>query len=299
MKWYRGNLHTHTTASDGNVPVEKAAEWFHTHGYDFMVQTDHNFFREEPIYYHPDTPFLIIPGCELSMSAEDKPVHLGSINITRNPNSEPMPTIIQTIQAGIDRTRSAGGIAVINHPNWCWSFTEYHMSKCTDWCLFELMNASSDCNNWGAGGELSMEQRWDIMLSQGMKVYGVAADDSHQYTGEFFGWKTSHPAQAWVCVQADDLTAEAVVEALEAGRFYSSIECGLEEYEATDEMISLKIRQDDSYRYTTTFIGSNGRVLSEVFGTEASYRFTGNEVYVRARIDSSNGGSAWTMPVFL
>lgn len=41
-RWYRGNTHTHTLWSDGDAPPELAVEWYRTHGYDFLVLSDHN-----------------------------------------------------------------------------------------------------------------------------------------------------------------------------------------------------------------------------------------------------------------
>ena len=300
MNWYRGNLHTHTTRSDGDSPIEFVAEWFVNHGYDFLVQTDHNHFGPtEDVRYESDRPFLIIPGTEISLGSENKPVHLCAVNPRKDPGCTSMPTIIQTLQNGIDMTKAAGGLPIINHPNWNWAFTEYHMERVTGWSLFEIFNASSDCNNFGGGGKLSMEERWDVMLSVGMKVYAVAADDSHQYTGEFWGTRTSTPGEGWVMVQAEELSAEAVCTALEAGRFYSSTEIMLDRYEADETGISLQIHQEDSFMYTIQFVGHGGKVLAERFGTEASYKITGNEGYVRARITSTNGGYCWCQPVFV
>ena len=51
-------------------------------------------------------------------------------------------------------------------------------------------------------------------------------------------------------------------------------------------------------KFTTSFIGAGGKVLAKVFGVSASYRFAGGEKYVRARVDSSFGASAWTQPIF-
>ena len=42
VKWYKGNIHTHTTKSDGDEDPEKVCEWFENHGYDFLVLSDHN-----------------------------------------------------------------------------------------------------------------------------------------------------------------------------------------------------------------------------------------------------------------
>ncbi len=40
--WYRGNIHTHTTESDGDAEPEVVAAWYRDHGYDFLVLSDHN-----------------------------------------------------------------------------------------------------------------------------------------------------------------------------------------------------------------------------------------------------------------
>ena len=40
--WYKGNIHTHTSMSDGDTDPYKVAGWFRRHGYDFLVLTDHD-----------------------------------------------------------------------------------------------------------------------------------------------------------------------------------------------------------------------------------------------------------------
>ena len=42
LKWYRGNLHTHSHWSDGDDYLEMIASWYDDHDYDFLVFTDHN-----------------------------------------------------------------------------------------------------------------------------------------------------------------------------------------------------------------------------------------------------------------
>lgn len=41
-RWWKGNLHTHTLWSDGDDYPEMVAEWYRTHGYNFLALTDHN-----------------------------------------------------------------------------------------------------------------------------------------------------------------------------------------------------------------------------------------------------------------
>jgi len=298
LAWYRGNTHTHTAVSDGNVPPEQVAEWYRSHGYDWLVITDHNAFGPAGgPRVEADGRYLVVPGSEISMSSEDRPVHVCAVNVRAAPEATSMPTIIQSLQAGVDRTRSLGGVPIICHPNWQWAFTEYHMARVQGWALFEIFNASTDCNNWSGGGELGMEERWDRMLSAGLRVFAVAADDAHAYTGELRG-HVSPPGMGWVTVRARELTPAAISCALEAGQFYASTEIELEDYEVTPDIIRVAIRQHDGYRYTTRFIGLDGITLAERHGTEAIYRRRGDEPYVRARVWSSNGGHGWCQPVF-
>jgi hypothetical protein len=292
----RGNTHTHTTVSDGDVPVEDAVAWYKSHGYHFVVITDHNRIADVSGLSTPE--FLVIPGCEISLNAEDKPVHVNALNVQEMPKCTPGKTIAETLQKEVDATRDFGGVPQVNHPNWCWAFTHVQMAELTGCRLLEIYNAGTDCNNFGAGGMLSVEEIWDNLLTQGMRIYGVAADDSHHFAREFWG-RVSPPGRGWVDVWVPELTAEAVLSALEEGRFYASSEISLSAYEVTNSRISLRIEQVDDFRYTTTFIGRGGKVLAEKYGTDVHYDIRGDEGYVRARIFSSNGGYAWTQPVFL
>lgn len=42
LRWWKGNLHTHTLWSDGDDFPEMAGEWYRTHGYNFLALSDHN-----------------------------------------------------------------------------------------------------------------------------------------------------------------------------------------------------------------------------------------------------------------
>ncbi len=42
LKWYRGNIHTHSLWSDGDDYPEMIAAWYKEHGYQFLAFTDHN-----------------------------------------------------------------------------------------------------------------------------------------------------------------------------------------------------------------------------------------------------------------
>jgi hypothetical protein len=98
-------------------------------------------------------------------------------------------------------------------------------------------------------------------------------------------------------VRAARLDARAVLEALERGDFYASTGVVLDEIATSARDMTVKVKPDGASRYRVQFVGSGGRVLSEVADASASYTFTGDEGYVRARIIESNGRMAWGQPV--
>jgi hypothetical protein len=46
LKWFRGNIHTHSLWSDGNDFPEMIMDWYKSRGYDFIALSDHNTFAE-------------------------------------------------------------------------------------------------------------------------------------------------------------------------------------------------------------------------------------------------------------
>ena len=42
MTWFKGNLHTHTARSDGDINLDGVVHWYASRGYDWLAITDHN-----------------------------------------------------------------------------------------------------------------------------------------------------------------------------------------------------------------------------------------------------------------
>jgi predicted metal-dependent phosphoesterase TrpH len=82
-QWYRGNLHTHTTNSDGRFSPEENVAWHTQHGYDFLTITDHN----RVTLFEQDGPCLIIPGVEISTRKQETGVeyHVVTIGVRQMP----------------------------------------------------------------------------------------------------------------------------------------------------------------------------------------------------------------------
>jgi hypothetical protein len=301
--WYRGNIHTHTTKSDGDAEPEKVVEWYKNHQYDFLVLSDHNHLTilDYGAKHSDASGVLMIPGEEVTVRVRDGniPVHLNALGIARFVEPTIKEDVATTIQANVDAILDAGGIACINHPNWEWAFDHRAILQTNGASLMEIFNASVGSHNYPVPvPELfSPSEMWDHVLTAGVILFGVASDDSHHYHD--FAPEMDNPGRGWVMVEGEALEADAVVEAMAQGKFYSSTGIYIEKLAASPDEIKLELRPKRDLIQVTQFIGKDGEVLQETVGTEASYRPTGNEGYIRAAIRSSDGLQAWTQPVFI
>ena len=298
-KWYKGNIHTHTTKSDGDEDPEKVCEWFENHGYDFLVLSDHNHLT---ILDHGElgrTSLTLIPGEEVTAFASSNmaPVHIGAIGIKETVKPLVCEDIVGTLQVNIDSIVEAGGIACINHPNFRWAFDHREMIKTHGACMFEVHNAAGGSHNAGGFGKFSTSEMWDYMLSHNKIIYGAATDDSHNYHD--FSPEMYNPGRGWIMVRSKSNTPSELVHAMEDGNFYSSTGVLLDDLGYDAEKVYISIQQQADCLYHTKFIGENGLVLKEDFSNNPHYEFQENDIYVRAEVIDSDSGKAWTQPYFI
>ena len=141
-------------------------------------------------------------------------------------------------------------------------------------------------------------------------MYGIATDDSHYY--HQFGPQFSNSGRGWVMVEARELTGNAIVEAMEEGKFYASTGVKLSNYRVKEGTISLTIEAEEGVTYKTSLIGvRKGRKKAEVFaikgGAEVQLAIPNDVLFVRTKIVSSrlkenpfeegDFETAWTQPV--
>jgi len=63
--WLRGNLHAHSTVSDGDRAPERVISDYAARGYDFLAVSDHDIFVD-PEEYRGDTEMTLVPAVEVS-----------------------------------------------------------------------------------------------------------------------------------------------------------------------------------------------------------------------------------------
>jgi hypothetical protein len=298
MPWFKGNTHTHSIVSDGDTAPLEVCAWYKSHGFDFVCMTDHNH-PFDPAWLEgsgiADSSFLVIPGVEVTTVAQALPVHVNGLGITAMPELRTYPSIPACLQGAIDGIRALGGVPIVNHPNFFWALEARHLLGLRDCHLFEVWNASTDCNNLGAGGGKSTDEFWNGLLETGARWYGIASDDAHDFQGEFYGYR-SLPGQAWVVVRAPTLETRAILTALEAGDFYSSTGITLNTLEVSGRALTLEVRAEHHYRYSAELVAADGRVLEVQHGTRVSFTLPEGVPLGRVRVWDSDGSRLWTQP---
>lgn len=323
--WYRGNTHTHTINSDGNAAPDRVVRWYREHGYHFVFVTDHEYVTDVgPLneLIGARERFVVFAGQEITQWGDDPKraaAHVNGLFSTTviwpvgirkclgsgcGAHAPASTSLAETFRTNIAEIVSQGAIPQINHPNYRWAVRPEDLADTPDFTLLEIWNGQGRINNLGGEDEAgvtrpSAEGFWDILLSQGKIIWGVGADDSHDF-GDAPDPDGAAPGQAWIMVRAPELTASAIRRSIERGDFYASTGVELEDIRADDASLALRIAESrpGAARFKTRFVGTGGRVLAEAAGTSPVYRFHGGENYVRAIVTDSNGNQAWTQPVF-
>jgi len=303
-KWFRGNTHTHTINTDGDSAPDAVARWYKEHRYQFVVISDHDSITSvdglNAILAAPEK-FLVLQGEEVTDRFEGAPVHLIGVGVRAVVPPQGGASIPEVLSRDARAIRAAGGVPHINHPNYGWALTAAQIAAAPEARHLEIWNGHFLVNNRGGGGSPSTEEIWDTILSTGRVIFGVASDDAHQFKGDLLPLAGAIPGRGWIMVRATELSAAAILAAFDRGDFYASTGVELKSYEVSAREIRIELPQGTGTtapRYRTFFIGKDGAVLKQDDSFTPFYQLQSSELYVRARVESSNGAMAWTQPVF-
>jgi len=298
-RWYKGNTHTHTLNSDGDSAPDDVARWYRSHGYQFLVLSDHNYLTSidglNALIGAPEK-FLLVKGEEVTDKFGDMSLHINGLDVDAQVAPQGGTSVLDTVQRNVNAIRKANGIPHINHPNYRWSITADELRQVQNNRLFEIFNGHPEVNNLGGGGVPGLEEAWDAILTSGVLLYGIAVDDAHVFL-QPGNPVVAGPGRGWVMVRADRLAARPLLEAMERGDFYASTGVTLRDYQASRTRIAVSVQATTFSKYRIQFIGSGGRVIKEVVAPDAAYDIKGDEGYVRARVIESNGRMAWCQPI--
>jgi hypothetical protein len=211
-RFYKGNLHTHSTRSDGARDPEYVCAVYREADYDFLSLTDH--FLAKYAFPVTDTSpfrtsrFTTIIGAELHAPATS----LGELwHVLANglPLGFVPTAPEETGSALAARAAAAGAFVTIVHPAW-YGLTPADAESIHVAHAMEVYNHTSAVRTDRGDGAVLL----DTMLTSGHRLNALATDDAHFHCNDFFG--------GWTMVKAEALTPEALLAALKAGHYYSS-----------------------------------------------------------------------------
>ena len=134
--------------------------------------------------------------------------------------------------------------------------------------LIEIANSYPTGNSADATYR-GTEALWDQVLTNGMRIYGTASDDTHDVS---VGSPTP-PGLGWVQVAAAERSASSICQGLKNGRFYASTGVELTLVMVVGARLRLQIQRTPgttSDAYETTFVGAGGRTLAQVRGVRGA-----------------------------
>jgi len=238
-RYFKANLHTHSTISDGRLTPEELKAAYKAKGYSILSITDHDVVADHSAMNEPD--FLLLTGAEYDISEKNKPIRRGHgktyhVNcIAKQPgilwqpfaNEEVRDDVIallkkasiewlpreynlDAINAIISRANETGHLVMYNHPHWSGqAYPDYAGLKGL-WGM-EISNYCSMRTGYG-DRESALVYRDLVNLSE--TICPLCTDDTH---GE------RDVGGGWIMVGAEALEYSSVIQALERGDFYASM----------------------------------------------------------------------------
>ncbi len=283
-KWFKANLHTHTTTSDGQLPPAQRIEQYRSAGYDVLALTDH--WATNDLSGVSDDKFLAISGIEVHPPCPSRPAqsyHIVGLGVPRDFAVRSR----DNAQQCIDDVTAVGGLAFLAHPYWCGHcLTDFEHLRGLS--AVEVWN--STCDKSGRG---SSEHEWANLLDTGRLLPCVGVDDAHQAEAgeEVF--------ECWTMLKMPQLTLDAVLEAVKAGCCFVSRGPEIHDFRVADGRVSIKCSPARSiYFISGPTNGRRARAIQGMpltsFEIEIPQRWTS---YARAVVIGEDGRQAWTNPV--
>lgn len=285
----RGNLHMHTTNSDGRLSPDAAVSQYAAKGYDFIALTDHWVAAPERTH----AGMLVMSGVELDTTLEDQFVHIVGIGVDPDAINGLKKQMSEccTPQLLVNAALDAGGRAILAHPAWSLNTTEL-MQSLDGLAAAEIYNAFSG-EPWN-GERSDSSALLDLLATRGTLLGLVASDDAHHYTGE--------AGRGFTMVQAEDRSREAILDALDRGAFYASEGPRFHQIEYTDEGVRVSCSPVERVTFYSNRPWAKKRCKIGHAMTEAFYQLDQEdwpERYIRVVLTDAFGRRAWSSPVAL
>ena len=241
-KYFKANMHCHSTKSDGKMTVEEIKELYKSNGYSVVAFTDHEHLLDNS--HLNDDDFLAITSCEVAVkefkelsTLKRRDMKVSHFNFyAKDPKNIDTPCynsvydhfvnddikdlIVhscgeydrdyspEAIRKLIDIANKSGFLVSYNHPRWSLENARDYLEYKGIWAV--------EVFNYGAHSHGHYEydiNTYDDFLRDGNKIACVSGDDNHDHTDTLGGF---------TMINADELEYKTIIEALENHNFYAS-----------------------------------------------------------------------------
>ena len=290
--WLKGNLHSHTTNSDGRAAPQERVDGYVKQGYDYLCLSDHhkitflntvtcpeNFTLIQGVELHPDNPF----GGQRH--------HFLALNTTEDMDAQKMPP-----QHVIDAVKKQGGSIWLAHPHWSSVNIMRDVLPLRGLDGVEVFNTTCRC---AGRGESSVH--WDDWMEQtGRLMPALSNDDAHAKESEM-----RDTYQGWTMARVKERTPQAIVAALVSGASYSSTGPEIHDIQLRriskdgdeKQVVQATVRCSPAQRIfaVCNAYGGEYKEGGKLFET-ATFNLRANAKYVRFEIVGPDGSKAWSNP---
>ena len=273
-QWLRGNLHAHTTKSDGQTSPQRVINDYAQLGHDFLMISDHDIYMSAMDYRRfKNKGLILIPGNEITAKGPHM-LHVGA-------DRRVEPRALR--QQVINDANAGKGFIVVNHPNWQSTFDHCPVERMQEWIGYAGLEIYNGVIGYLEGSPYATN-KWDILLSQGRRLWGFATDDCH--------WGPKNQGLGWNVAYVKRPTAAGVVDALRAGRFYASTGVTIDKIQVRSRKIT--IQTADARRILA--LGRGGARLAISNDSAIEFEVPADTPYVRFECWGDGETFAWTQP---
>ena len=289
--YVKGNIHSHSTNSDGLLSPADVVCAYRERGYDFVAITDHFLGR----YGFPVTDtspyrtrtFTTLFGAEMHAQGLQNGIIWDLLAIGL-PLDFARQAPDETDVALASRAQAAGAFVAIPHPGWNGVIHGDGLRLIGAVDAIEIHNEGHTLDSdRGSGWFLA-----DSLATAGHRFSTFAADDAHFKTDRFdrFG--------GWINVKVESLDPEAILAAMKAGHYYASTGAVIRNVAITETEII--VETDPA---VGIMLGGAGTVRQYVRGdglTRAVFtRSLFQAAFFRVIVIQANGKKAWSSPIWL
>ena len=311
-QFYKANMHSHSTLSDGIYTVEELKDLYKAKGYSVFAYTEHSKYHD--LRHLDDADFITLPSYEAHLErnyattpfpaiqkgkevigSQAEAIHLNMFAIdpdktTKEIDRDDIMNVFsaESINELIRRGNEAGFIVSFNHPHWSLNTASLYNNLEGLSCIEIINGAANRSSALDYTPHVMREMAW-----HGKRLIAIAGDDNH---------RPQHLFQAWTMLKMPELSHKAAIEALQKGNCYATSGPEIKELYVEDGVVHIKTSEAQGIFMATAGRRKASAVIpydSDEPITEAALPLDENDIFFHIIVKDMRGRPAATRVYFL